>query len=367
MAEVLPSIITEPTSNSEPNECKDEEQQDEVSNKRKLAEEATSDENPEVPEKKVKSEESNEEPAEASKLEETENPIIEEEQAPPEPDKEPDKTDPSIQEPAETKDEPSSTSENKPEAKKKVQNLRKNIKEVIDDTQLDEATLAAQRQESERLARIQEQQKLIREQQRQIAVEKQQQKVLSLLQVDENEHVEPLSDDHDEGFDPFLKKFSLKGSDDIMEAAKATLESIKPLITTSDTEKSDDEEDDDDCIIQPISETGEKQKSAVVDLSSDSDDCIILSDEEEPEDLSDDDETNSGAHTNDIYNVRDGQGRVLINYMHGENEPDIFVAPQIARIIKPHQIGGVRFLYDNIIESTEIFDKSTGFGCILAQ
>lgn len=42
-------------------------------------------------------------------------------------------------------------------------NMRRNIREVMDETQLDEATLAAQRQEMERLRRVQEQQRIIRE------------------------------------------------------------------------------------------------------------------------------------------------------------------------------------------------------------
>lgn len=56
-----------------------------------------------------------------------------------------------------------------------------------------------------------------------------------------------------------------------------------------------------------------------------------------------------------------------MNVGHPENEPDVFLAPQIARIIKPHQIGGIRFLFDNIIESIERFKTSEGFGCILAH
>lgn len=56
-----------------------------------------------------------------------------------------------------------------------------------------------------------------------------------------------------------------------------------------------------------------------------------------------------------------------VNVGHPENEPDVFLAPQIARIIKPHQIGGIRFLFDNIIESIERFKTSEGFGCILAH
>lgn len=41
---------------------------------------------------------------------------------------------------------------------------------------------------------------------------------------------------------------------------------------------------------------------------------------------------------NDVYNVPDEQGRVLINIGHPEAEEDIFLAPQIARVIKPHQV-----------------------------
>lgn len=51
----------------------------------------------------------------------------------------------------------------KTNAERKLLNLRKNIREVMDENQLDEATLAAQRQEMERLQRVQEQQRIIRE------------------------------------------------------------------------------------------------------------------------------------------------------------------------------------------------------------
>lgn len=46
---------------------------------------------------------------------------------------------------------------------KKKSNMRRNIRDVMDETQLDEATLAAQRQEMERLRRVQEQQRVLRE------------------------------------------------------------------------------------------------------------------------------------------------------------------------------------------------------------
>lgn len=97
------------------------------------------------------------------------------------------------------------------------------------------------------------------------------------------------------------------------------------------------------------------------------DDCILISGDEEEEDIVDDDTNNSGMHTSDGFNKPDDLGRVLINVGHPDNEPDVFLAPQIARVIKPHQIGGVRFLYDNVVESLERFKSSKGFGCILAH
>lgn len=48
-------------------------------------------------------------------------------------------------------------------AELKLGALRRNIREVMDETKLEEATLAAQRQEMERLRRVQEQQKMIRD------------------------------------------------------------------------------------------------------------------------------------------------------------------------------------------------------------
>lgn len=72
-------------------------------------------------------------------------------------------------------------------------------------------------------------------------------------------------------------------------------------------------------------------------------------------------------HTNDEFNQPDDQGRVVVNIGHPDDEADVYVAPQLSRVIKPHQIGGVRFLFDNVIESTKRFETSSGFGCILAH
>lgn len=299
------------------------------------------------------------------------------------------------------------------EDKRKISNLRKNIREVMDDTQLDASTLAAQREELERLARVQEQQRIIREMQRQIAHDRQnsktQDRVLSLLQG----HTSLLKSSSAAGNSvsaaagasssssatTSLKRLVQPGQADV---SIAPIKSQKKTETTTamddlempidlggdDDENIDDENnvdnDFDDSNLSEIMET--KLGSEIVDDSDDDDvielkpkkdivtiedssddDCILLSDEEELPEDGDDDPQNSGLHVNDAYNVPDEQGRVVINIGHPEGEEDIFLAPQIARIIKPHQIGGVRFLFDNIIESVERFNTSTGFGCILAH
>ena len=79
------------------------------------------------------------------------------------------------------------------------------------------------------------------------------------------------------------------------------------------------------------------------------------------------DTNNCGAHTDDLYNLPDELGRVLVNVGHPAEDSDIYLADHLAQIVKPHQIGGIRFLYDNCIESMKQFKNSQGFGCILSH
>ncbi|KAK6750928.1 hypothetical protein RB195_002721 [Necator americanus] len=60
-------------------------------------------------------------------------------------------------------------------------------------------------------------------------------------------------------------------------------------------------------------------------------------------------------------------GRLLVNAGHGFEDPDVHVASHLNHVLQPHQLGGVRFMYDNIIESLQEFKTSPGFGCILAH
>jgi RAD54-like protein 2 len=105
----------------------------------------------------------------------------------------------------------------------------------------------------------------------------------------------------------------------------------------------------------------------VVAVSSDSDECRVISGGEDDLDEDEEDVNNSGLHTDDLINVPDEQGRVLVNLGHTADDEDVFLDEVIAGYVKPHQIGGIRFLYDNLIESTSRFSSSQGFGCILAH
>ncbi|XP_076125390.1 helicase ARIP4 isoform X1 [Alosa pseudoharengus] len=115
-----------------------------------------------------------------------------------------------------------------------------------------------------------------------------------------------------------------------------------------------------------------KPRDDVIELSSGDDDALQISSDSDDEDKDDRSGTpgadeSSGAHVNDAHNQPDPQGRVLVNMNHPPEEADLYLAPQLARAVKPHQIGGIRFLYDNLVESLERYKGSSGFGCILAH
>ncbi|CAH2007818.1 unnamed protein product [Acanthoscelides obtectus] len=297
--------------------------------------------------------------------------------------------------------------------------LRRNIREVMDETKLDESTLAAQRQEAERLRRVQEQQRLLRELQRQAALERNQQKVMDMLKGGSAAHrfpkagsssrigntvlvklpngqTKPMTRLPKRPFEllrvpksgaPYPHHPGYKGPRAMMQHPRPKGAELTPSVSIAPVSKKfmppmqrhsdSDSEGEEMKKYMMDAQMRHGMKSEIppggrppvqtIDISSD-DDCVVVSepecDNEEPDQ---DDPANSGMHTNDEFNQPDEQGRVLVNVGHPEEEPDVFVAPQISRIIKPHQIGGVRFLYDNVVESINRFGSSSGFGCILAH
>jgi RAD54-like protein 2 len=57
----------------------------------------------------------------------------------------------------------------------------------------------------------------------------------------------------------------------------------------------------------------------------------------------------------------------LVNIKHPNDDPDLYIPKHLCPILKPHQIGGIRFMYDNIVESLQHFQTTPGLGCILAH
>lgn len=81
------------------------------------------------------------------------------------------------------------------------------------------------------------------------------------------------------------------------------------------------------------SEEEEEEDSDLIVMPSDAD-----LDEDEDDDDDDDDVENSGSHVNDALNQRDAMGGVLVNVGRPALETDIFLAPQLAAVVKPHQV-----------------------------
>ncbi|CAI9719372.1 helicase ARIP4 isoform X2 [Octopus vulgaris] len=217
--------------------------------------------------------------------------------------------------------------------KEKEKTKRRNIRSILRDDQLEAETLAAQNEEMERQRRLQELKKQM--QQKVIKPEEKDSQLKSLLQGDCSSAAFYLGTDQ-LGTEETNKQFS---KDDVI------------LLDSGDENK-------------------KKVLTDIIELSDD-DDVVMIKSDEEPEEAEEEEEEedmdNVGTHINDELNQPDETGNVLINIGHPEGDPDVFLPPHIADVIKPHQIGGIRFLYDNVIESQSRFKSSSGFGCILAH
>ncbi|CAB0033368.1 unnamed protein product [Trichogramma brassicae] len=240
------------------------------------------------------------------------------------------------------KDDSNENNDLESKADKKQANMRKNIREVMDETQLDESTLAAQRQEMERLRRVQEQQRIIREVRLpssvQLKINPPSGQAVSISQSGTSQHHKSSKQGSKTSRSPTrISANQLQQRIRMMTPSVSILpvvskkgdieEEVEHLEYYTDSELSDGAEAD-EVISREIKTSqsdvpldtgaskvpGQKQKGKdVVTISSSSensdDDCIVLSDEEEEAD--DEDPSNSGMHTNDRYNVPDEQGRVL--------------------------------------------------------
>ncbi|KAK5912518.1 hypothetical protein CesoFtcFv8_002381 [Champsocephalus esox] len=202
--------------------------------------------------------------------------------------------------------------------------MRKNIRKMLNEDQLEAGTKAAQQEEMDRRKRLEQQRKDFP-----TAAVPEAQLVDAASILDEVSHLVP----------------ALLSKQDVI-----CLDS------------SGDEDDIKDPMLPALD-----IRDDIIELSSGDEDALQISSESADEDADGTSEESSGAHINDVLNLPDAQGQVLVNISHPAEEKDIYLAPQLAKAVKPHQVGGIRFLYDNLIESLERYKTSSGFGCILAH
>ncbi|XP_036389986.1 helicase ARIP4-like isoform X2 [Megalops cyprinoides] len=252
----------------------------------------------------------------------------------------PPSTSPSGEPPSRPSSQPSSRPSSRPDSrspvpsggtKKRVSkpaHMRRNIRKLLREHQLEAVTKAAQQEELERRKRLEQQRKDF-----------------------------PVP--HIPEFPPVVLP-----SGEVSQSSSAHV--TKQEVICLDTSNSSASASEDDT----KGPTQNAIKDDVIELSSGEDDTLQTSqsiNDEDDRSTTPGTEESSGAHVNDTLNQPDAQGRVLVNINHPANERDLFLAPQLARAVKPHQIGGIRFLYDNLVESLERYRNSSGFGCILAH
>ncbi|XP_041080298.1 helicase ARIP4-like isoform X1 [Polyodon spathula] len=228
--------------------------------------------------------------------------------------------------PVPSKSTPAHSAKKKKRAAQKPPHMRRNIRKLLREHQLEAVTKAAQQEEAERRKRLDQQRKDY--------------PVPDCIQGE----VVPRTD----------------------EVSQRTPHATKQDVICLDSSNSSGSASEDDTkrMLHSI-------RDDVIELSSGDEETLQISsestNEEEEEGGAGGSEESSGAHINDALNRPDTQGRVLVNINHPSGEKDLYLAPQLARAVKPHQIGGIRFLYDNLVESLERFETSSGFGCILAH
>nr|QNH68104.1 RAD54L2 [Brachionus koreanus] len=227
--------------------------------------------------------------------------------------------------------------------KQKTQFQRKNIKKIIGENRLNESTLKALQDEQERQMRLNiDSYKNAHMGQEELANKS--------SSSSSNQSIMVLDDETGETGSipmPNLNEHLARKLDSISRLNKNFIEQEKKIeyedLTMSDNEEYKQTLDDDD-------------------------DCRILSESEHQQEEACKKKVIRGIHMNDDLNRPNQNGQVLINVNHPAEDPDIYLLPFLARNIKPHQIGGVRFIYDNIVESIgRVQNKQSGFGCILAH
>ena len=171
--------------------------------------------------------------------------------------------------------------------RRKPLNRRRNIRKVLKMHQLDPKTLEAQREEQERLKRL-ELQRSLSNQTATVSVAPQKSAIDDNL-VGSSQPILILDDGDDSD-----NEFGHSSNDDIEVGNAAKPNHVDSVILISSSESED-------------------EKAA----SDSSEDCTNLI---------------------SVGNIKSESGNIMVNTGHMPDEPDIFLPPQIAKVIKPHQV-----------------------------
>lgn len=183
--------------------------------------------------------------------------------------------------------------------KRKDNSKRRDIRQILDESQLEVETLNAQLEEKERLRRLELQKSLATE------------------------------------MTPVMSK-DMPNNSGSAENANEASRSLSPMVVDFRQKAKQQShviviDSDDDTSV------GDQKQQDIEIISSDS----VSSSSESYSDDSDIDENNVGMHSDDSYNVPNPDGKVEVNINHPLYEDDIYLAPQIAKHVKPHQVGTV--------------------------
>ncbi|XP_030827924.1 helicase ARIP4-like [Strongylocentrotus purpuratus] len=240
-------------------------------------------------------------------------------------------------------------SKGKSKSKNKPPNRRRNIKSFLREDQLDAETLEAQLEEEKRKQRLEEERKRRLDEQKiqkmessSAIVEKLQEAVATIAAA-----IPVLTASVSSAPEPAIPI-------PMTIPVPVLIPSLAECIVVDSGSDSDK-----DALMK-----AHKQEREVITISSDEEVCLVSDNSEDEAEMN---MVSIGLHTNDEANVPDIHGRVLVNVNHPPDDPDIYLPDHIARAVKPHQIGGIRFLYDNLVESLQRYKASSGFGCILAH
>ena len=202
-------------------------------------------------------------------------------------------------------------------------NKRKRIRRILREDELTEVTISAQKEERERLRRL--------ELQRSLAASS-----TSTSKIGEN-------------LSSASPSASSRPSTPIAVDAREKKD-IEPHVIVIDSDDDEDSRPSTAAVnCDHLKQAAENVNGEFIEIISSDSEVDDVSDNDDDEDYDDDDATpckrkdvdyeNSGLHVDDSLNKPDLQGRVLVNVSHPADEEDIFLAPQIARVIKAHQVG----------------------------